>query len=170
MKRKDMDLTVLYAIERSHHGPRPGYVLNRGQHPGKVRARIYWTWPKDEDDWLNPTPQVLAGKYDDVDVTTANVLMPWADYCAREKARRQAKHQERLDAEAAYAAEKQSWVDRLVDLAPLISGYEGFCDLGDMTYMVKGDRVSDQRYSARHVIELLEHVARRCDTTESPVS
>ena len=167
MKRKDMDLTVLYAIESSHHNPRPGYVLNRGTNPGKVKVKVYWRWEGQDEDWLNPDPPLLVegAKADEYMVTTANVLMPWADYCAARKALQAERLRVQQEAEDANERERQALMARVEALVPLLDGFDGFCDLDDLRYMAKSDRVSDQRYSARHVLLLLEHIATNNERT-----
>lgn len=167
---------VLYAIMRNGM-PRPGYIFDAKTE--RIRARVYWTWPgtlwpydepvnpeRLETDYLNPTPDLLdpRSKYDDnLIVKTSDVIGEWEPWATAEKADRAARLQARLDEEAQATADKEALeaesfqrIEALRDLLP--TGYPGIDQLrGD----VKGGYWTRDRYSARDVIDIVEHAVRK---------
>lgn len=164
MKRKDMDRTVLYAISADGYNTRPGYVLDEGKPGTKVKVKVYWTWVGQDDDYLNPTPPLHmdGAKFDNKMVDTSHISgETWAEYTVRIKAERQAQL-DKINADKAEAeAAKQAMLDRLEAVAPMIEGFDGFCDLTDLRYLLNADRQHDSRYSAKHVLQMLEYIAHR---------
>jgi hypothetical protein len=155
-----MDRTVLYAIKADGYNTRPGYVLDEGQPGTKVRCKVYWTWPGQDDDYLNPLPPLhLEGaKFDIKGAETNGILGPWDEYCATVKAERKAILDKRAAEEQAHKDELDNLVDRAKGLEPLIGGFKGYIELRDLVWAFQSDRAHDTRYSAKHVLLLLEHV------------
>lgn len=155
-----MDRTVVYAINHKGFTTRPGYVLDPGQPGQKVRAKVYWTWPDQDQDYLNPDPPLYdeRAKCDIKQVETNEVLCRWSVYCANVKRDRQEAIAKREAEAAEELTAKQVRLDRLAAVAPLINGFGGYCDLQDLRYLLQADRTHDSRYSALHVVQLLEYV------------
>lgn len=158
------DETVLYAISVNHQ-PRPGFVLDTGNPAAgrkDIRVRRYWRWTDSDDDWLNETPNLTGEgvKFDIQYVGTADVLCRWDVYCRNVKRERQEALQARLDAEAAHEAAKQAELARLDAVSHWLPGDESraYLDMSDMRYLLGNDRGGDTRYSARHVLDLLERI------------
>jgi hypothetical protein len=158
-----MDRTVLYAIKADGYNTRPGYVLDEGQPGTKVRCKVYWTWPGQDDDYLNPLPPLhLEGaKFDIKGAETNGILGPWDEYCATVKAERKAILDKRAAEEQAHKDELDNLVDRAKGLEPLIGGFKGYIELRDLVWAFQSDRAHDTRYSAKHVLLLLEYAAAR---------
>lgn len=163
MKRKDMDPTVLYAIERSHHNPRPGYVLDPGTPPGKVKAHVYWSWPDcwTEDDGYLTTDveRIRSGKFDACEVTTAQVLMPWAEHVAEVKARQQAKRDQRAAEDADKEAKRQADIARVDAVLPLLDGLDWAP--GELRWAADKSYMWDRRWNANDVLNVIEHITRK---------
>lgn len=161
MKRKDMQRGVLYAMNVGGFNTRPGEVLDPGQAPSKVRVKVYWTWTGQDDDYLNPDPPITDNfaKYDYKQATTGEILGLWSDYCARVKGERKAVLDAREAAEAEHKAEIDDLIERTQALRPLIGGFKGYIELSDLEWSFRSDRAHDSRFSAKHVLLLLEHVA-----------
>ena len=94
MKRKDMQLGVLYAIV-NNGVCRPGVIFDAKSE--KIRARVWWTWPAPEGtneiDYLDPDPQITdpVAKYDDrKNIKTSDVLGEWEPWAVAQKAERSA--------------------------------------------------------------------------------
>jgi hypothetical protein len=155
-----MEKGVIYAISIGGYNTRPGVVLDAGKPPNKCRVKVWWKWPNQEDDYLNPTPDITSdlAKFDDKLANTNEVEGLWSDYCAKVKAERAEAIAKRNAAEAEAEAEKQSRLDRLQAVAPLIEGFGGYCDMADLKYLFSNERTHDNRYSANHVLQLLEYV------------
>lgn len=165
------DETVLYAITVNGQ-PRPGFVLDTGNPAAAkkdVKVRRYWRWTDSDDDWLNPEPNLIGEtvKFDIQYVGTADVLCRWDVYCANVKRERAEALQARLDAEAAHEAAKQAELDRLNAVAHLVPGDESraYLDIADLRYLIANDRGGDTRYSARHVLQLLEYITDKLGIT-----
>ena len=126
---------------------------------------MWWKWPNQEDDYLNPTPDITSdlAKFDDKLANTNEVEGLWSDYCAKVKAERQEALDKRNAAEAEAALAKQITLDRLQAVAPLIEGFGGYCDMSDLQYLLNADRTHDSRYSAWHVLQLLEFIQHRVE-------
>lgn len=168
MNRKDMDLTTLYAIE-SRGVYRPGYVLDIGKSPGKITVKRFWRWAGDSegDGYLNGRPELVEGNAETFGVTTKQVLMPWIDYCIERKADLARLRSKREAEEQAAAQERDGWVARVNGVKDLLdaSGTNTYIDHSDMLNLARGGRLYDTRYSAKHVLELLEAIAFRFDIT-----
>jgi len=174
VKRKDMvtDETVLYAITVNGQA-RPGYVLDTGNPAAAkkdIRTRRYWRWTDSDNDWLNEAPNLTgeAVKFDIQYVGTADVLCRWDVYCRNVKRERQAELDKRAEAERQHELAKQAELDRLAAVAHLIPGSDSraYLDMDDMRYLIANDRGGDSRYSARHVLNLLEHITHYYTVTE----
>lgn len=152
---------VLYAMRIGGFNTRPGFVVCVTDAPSKLNVRTCWMWPGQDEDYLNPHPPVTddRAKWDDKLATTGEIIEPWADYCAKVKAERQAALAKRDAEEAARQAEIVDLIERTQALRPLIGGFHGYIELSDLEWSFRSDRQHDSRFSARHVLLLLEHVA-----------
>jgi len=160
-----MDKSVVYAIAPKGYNTRPGYVLDEGIPGQKVRVKVYWSWPGDDDDWLNPEPPLHdeRSKSDIKMVETSDVLGLWPEWTASVKAERQEALANRLAEEAKAEAEKQAIIDRVEKLAQdmsMLEGFTGYLDIAELRWQAKSDRMHDSRYSAMHVLQLLEYVVK----------
>lgn len=158
------DETVLYAITVNGQ-PRPGYVLDTGNPAAAkkdIKTRRYWRWTDSDEDWLNPEPNLTgeAVKFDIQYVGTADVLCRWDVYCRNVKRERQQALDERAAAERKHEEAKQAELARLEAVSHWLPGDESraYLDISDMRYLLGNDRGGDTRYSARHVLDLLERV------------
>lgn len=156
-----MQKGVLYAMRIGNYNTRPGYVTNITSAPHKIFVRTCWTWPGQDEDYLNPTPPVTSALalWDDKAATTGEIIELWSDYCARVKAERQAALDKRDAEEAARQAEIVDLIERTQALRPLIGGFHGYIELSDLEWSFRSERANDSRFSAKHVLLLLEHVA-----------
>jgi hypothetical protein len=173
MRRKDMVPGTIYCI-LNNSMPRPGVVLDSSTE--RVRVRVWWTWPSTEEgaetpgynetDYLDPHPPITdpRAKYDDKIVKTSDVIAEWEPWAIEAKAERAERLQARLDAEQAekdaVAAERASDRHRLSNVSHLIEGHDGYLSIDHLA----GDLIharTQSRYSAKDVLELLEHVAGR---------
>lgn len=160
---------TLYAIKVNNMS-RPGYVLDTGNPTASrkdIRCRVYWRWPDCDNDWLNETPDLTdeTCKSETNHVGTADVLCRWDVYCRNVKRERQQALDQRLALEQAHEAAKQAELDRLQAVAYLVP-IAGYLDISDLQYLIGNDRGSDTRYSARHVLDLLEYIT--SITTRTP--
>ena len=156
-----MEAGVLYAIKQSHTNGRPGFVTDPGQHPGKVGARIYWSWPardgEAESDWLEADPNVIVrGKADECRVTTADVLRPWAEYVEEIRAERQARLDERAAEDAAREAARQEAIDRVDTVLPWLDGLSWGPQ--ELAWAAKSGNMHTQRWTASQVLDMIEHL------------
>lgn len=165
-----MDLTTIYAVNQ--HGMfRPAVVLDRGKAPDKVTVCRYWKWPDDVDNYLNPTPDLTdpTAKSEVVKVRTGDVWGTWANYCA---------HRRQVAAEAlALLQESEARAERAK--SDVVARIDGVRDLLNAQQVGTGralidheyirslaltDRLHDTRFSAKHILELVEAIAARFDT------
>lgn len=155
-----MDTNVLYAISANGYNTRPGYVETITEAPFKLSVKVFWTWPGQEDDYLNPTPPVLTefAKFDVKQVTTGEIVEPWADYCARVKAERRVALDKKLAEEAAAEAKRLADIARVEAIAPLLAGSQW---LKTMEWVAKsGDRMSQREFSTNDVVNIIDTVLR----------
>lgn len=162
MRRIDMEAGTLYAITVNGM-TRPGYVLHTGRPAAQmkdIKVKVAWSFPGSNEELLQETPDLASPltKYDEKRVGTADVLCRWEIYCRNVKRERQTAIDKRNALEAAAEIEKQERINRLEAVAPLIEGYGGYCDLQDLRWLIGADRQHDSRYSAKHVLEMLEYV------------
>jgi hypothetical protein len=167
MKRKDMLPGVLYAISADGYNTRPGYVLDAGKPPNKVRVRVFWTWKDQDEDYLNPTPPLLDefAKYDDKKADTNGVIGLWSEYCSKVKAERQAALDKRNAEEAAVEARRLEGVDRVEAVADKLIAAGLPSMLGTMRYYSKANNMGQYGYTTRDVLDLIESL-----TADTPVS
>jgi len=174
MRRKDMKPGVLYAI--AHCGNyRPGLVLDAAHE--RIRARVYWTWPgtlwpydepidpiRLEVDYLNLHPDIIdpRAKFDDKVVKTGDVLQEWTSWATEERARRDQRLADRVAKDAQEAADKAAAIAdntaRVEAMRPLLQGHTGYLTIDQLLYAAKVGWTQD-RYSARDIVDLLEQVA-----------
>lgn len=169
MHRANMNLTTLYAIE--HNGMmRPGYVLDRGKAPGKVTVRRWWRWEGDEEDWLNPTPVLPeSGAHSDLlHVTTAQIKRPWAEYCAHRKQVAAQAIAIRQELEQAEQRRLDDTVKRIEGVRALLDAAHWYSknpylDADHLLDLTRTGRLHDTRFSAKHVLELVEAILGKFD-------
>lgn len=169
-----MDRNTLYAINATGV-PKPGYVLDAGKAPAKIKVRVYWQWENADEDYLNPQPVFSRATADDSRmVGTADVVMPWADYCAEVKAKRAALLAE---ADAAKQAEKDAMdeLDARIDaVGELLDANKrsgsSYIDQSDMHWLARSGRIHDSRYSAMHVLKLVEAIVAQWAVQDSAVA
>jgi hypothetical protein len=162
-----MDLTTLYAIE--HNGMmRPGYVLDRGKAPGKVTVRRWWRWDNDDEDWLNATPNLAetGGHSDVLNVTTAAIKRPWAEYCAHRKQVNAEAIAARQESEAQAQRRLDDTIKRIEGVRSLLDANAGqYIDANELVHLTRSGRIHDTRFSAKHVLELIEAISAKFDMT-----
>lgn len=172
-----MDRNTLYAINATGV-PKPGYVLDPGKAPGNVTVRVYWRWENQDEDYLNPQPVFITPSdirtgpvCHDRPVGTADVLQPWADYCAQVKAERARMIAERDAADLAEQQAKDDLVGRIEAVGELLDTprLEGsnYIDQSDLHWLARSGRIN--RYSAMHVLRLVEAIVANYDITERVV-
>jgi hypothetical protein len=165
-----MSKETLYAIE-AHGMWRPGYVLDPGTAPGKVRVKVWWKWGDSMDEqWLNPQPNLLSehARSETQLVTTAEVKEPWADWCAKRLAVNAAKLAQLQADEAEAARSKADLLSRINGLMPLLQaqGDGGYLDGRYLLDLANGDRINDTRFSGMHVLKLIEAINYKFDMVE----
>lgn len=156
MNRKDMQPGVLYAISAGGYNTRPGVITDAGKAPNKCRAQIWWTWPGQDDDYLNAEPPITeeGAKYDIKMVLTSEVRELWSEYCARVKAERKAALDKKQAEEDAAEAKRQADIARVAAVAPKAGSL-----LSTLEWVAKsGDRMSTYHFSANDVLNLIEQL------------
>lgn len=155
-----MDRSTLYALNATGV-PKPGYVLDPGKAPGNVAVRVFWQWENDDENYLNPHP-VFIGSGESRTTSTADVLMPWAEYCAEVKAKRAAQSAERGRVVLVEQREKEALIARIEAVRPLlnlpVAEGHAYIDSDDLLHAARFDRMHDNRYSAMHVLRLIEAI------------
>lgn len=165
MKRTDMDRSTLYAINATGV-PKPGYVLDAGKAPARIKVRIYWQWEGSDEDYLNPHPVFTNtrphGNSEERTVGTADVVQTWASYCAEVKAKRAALIAEREQVVLVEQREKEDLIARIEAVRPLldlpVAEGHAYIDSSDLLHAARFDRMHDTRYSAMHVLRLVEAI------------
>ena len=170
MRRKDMNRETLYAIV-ANGVLRPGYVLDPGTNPGKVKVRVWWKWSDSMNgDWLNPQPDLLSphAKSETQHVTTADVDEPWADYCSKRLAANAAQLAKLQAEEDEAERSKADLLARINGLMPLLQaqGDGRYLDGRYLLDLANGNRLNDTRFSGKHVLDLIEAIAHKFDMVE----
>lgn len=161
-----MDLTTIYAVNQ--HGMfRPGVVLDRGKAPDKVTVCRYWKWPDDVDNFLNPTPDLTSpeAKSEVVKVRTGDVWGTWANYCAHRRQVASEALAARQESEAQSQRLKSDVVARIDSVRSLLDAQQGtgMIDYEHIRSLAITDRLHDTRFSAKHILELIEAISASFD-------
>lgn len=165
-----MELGVLYAINIGG-STKPGVVLDPGVAPNKCRVKTWWTWPGQEDDYLNPEPPITApeAKFDNKLANTNEVVELWSEYCERVKAERQALIKKRQAEEAEREAEQKNRIAR-VDAVLATLEQRGFSDKDSLSinlrWCARNTRWTSYEFSAKDVVELIEALTQAPADTE----
>lgn len=151
-----MSTLVLYAIRINGYNTRPGFVLNVTENPRKIPVKVFWSWPGQDDDYLNPTPPVLTefAKFDRKQAGTGEIIEPWADHCARVKAERKAALDKQNAEAAAAEAKRLADIERVAVVADRIRSADIRTTLAYCAR--RGDYMTRYQFSANDVLNLIE--------------